>query len=240
MNDNPGKDADWEDDVSQPMIVRFFSKLPRRRPGDDDDLWSAGIQSALRDFRDAVANNYTEGTLLRLLESPSIGARQAATLALGLLGTMDASPAVATRLKDDDATVRRFAHDALWEIWFRGTNPSLSWKLREALQLNDHAESLEALNDLIRTVPDYAEAFNQRAILFFRRGEFSRSALDCERVLRMNPQHFGAASGMGQCFLRLKKPRAALRAFRTALDINPDLDSVREAVDALSAVFGDD
>ena len=29
-------------------------------------------------------------------------------------------------------------------------------------------------------------------------------------------------------------------AFRTALDINPELDSIREAVSALTTAFGDD
>jgi tetratricopeptide (TPR) repeat protein len=77
-------------------------------------------------------------------------------------------------------------------------------------------------------------------VLYYRRGEYARSAADCEKVLRLNPVHFAAASGMGQCYLRMKKPKAALRAFRTALSINPDLESVREAVSALKAAFGDD
>jgi len=44
---------------------------------------------------------------------------------------------------------------------------------------------------------------------------------------------------MAQCFLKLKKPRAALRSFRTALEINPNLDDVQSAVKALEEVLGD-
>ena len=223
-----------------PLIVRYYNRLPQPQPGDDDDLWMAGLQSSIREFRDAVVNNYTDATLERLLTHSDPVTRQAATLALGLVGGPFTAPAVAEMLKDRDRIVRRYAHDALWEIWFRGEDEDQCRRLREVLQLDDFAESMAALDDLVRDYPSYAEAWNQRAMLYYRRGEYSRSAADCERVLRLNPVHFAAASGMGQCYLRMKKPKAALRAFRTALDINPELDSIREAVSALTTAFGDD
>lgn len=226
--------------MSVPLIVRYFNRLPQSRPGDDDDLWTAGLQASVREFKDAVVNNYSDATLERLLSYPDSVTRQAATLALGLVGGLVTAPAVAARLKDRDRLVRRLAHDALWEIWFRGSDEEQCRRLRDVLRLDDFAEGLAALDDLVRDYPDYAEAFNQRALLYYRRGEYARSVSDCENVLRLNPVHFAAASGMGQCFLRMKKPKAALRAFRQALAINPDLDSVREAVTALKAAFGDE
>ena len=226
--------------MSLPLIVRYYNRLPEMRPGDDDDLWNAGLQASVREFRDAVVNNYTDATLERLLDHHDPITRQAATLALGLVGELNTSPSVAARLKDRDRIVRRFAHDALWEIWFRGSDEEQCRRLREVLQLDDFSASMAALDDLVNDFPEYAEALNQRALLYYRRGEYTRSAADCERVLRLNPVHFAAASGMGQCYLRMKKPKAALRAFRTALSINPELDSVREAVSALKAAFGDD
>jgi tetratricopeptide (TPR) repeat protein len=223
-----------------PLILRYFDRLPEYRPGDDDDLWLAGLQASVLDFRNSIANNYTEATLQRLLANSDDRVRQAACLALGLLGTRDSASLVASRLQDESRMVRRFAHDALWEIWFRESGEEPCRKLRLALQLEDFAQGLAALDDIVREYPSYAEAINQRAILYYRRGEFSRSAADCEQVLKLNPFHFAAASGMGQCYLRLKKPKAALRAFQTALTINPDLETVREAVDALMAAFGED
>ena len=38
---------------------------------------------------------------------------------------------------------------------------------------------------------------------------------------------------MGQCYLKLKKPRAALRAFRLAVQINPTFDHLRDTIRAL-------
>ena len=86
--------------------------------------------------------------------------------------------------------------------------------------------------------PRFAEVYNQRAILYFRLGELARAVADCEKVLKLNPYHFGAAGGMAQCFMKLKKPRAALRAFRNAFRVNPGLEGVEETIRALESALG--
>ena len=52
--------------------------------------------------------------------------------------------------------------------------------------------------------------------------------------------HFGALSGMAQCFLKLRKPKAALKAFRQAFRINPGLEGVEETIRALEDVLGEE
>jgi Flp pilus assembly protein TadD len=47
-------------------------------------------------------------------------------------------------------------------------------------------------------------------------------------VLRLNPHHFGAASGQGLCHLALGQYAEAARCFRRALAIHPRLEGVRE------------
>ena len=211
--------------MSSPLLVELFEQLPVFRPGDDEDLWAAGLQEAMREFRAAVRERYSEGTLERLLAtSDDVKARQAAALALGLTGTPAAVPTVAAALHDHDQLVRRFAADSLWELWFRSGTDEQNLRLREVAQEPNQIKARAELDDLIREAPSFAEAHNQRAIWFFKRGEFSRAVEDCEAVLRLNPYHFGAAAGMGQCLLKLNRPQAALRAFRQALAINPDLD----------------
>jgi Tfp pilus assembly protein PilF len=56
---------------------------------------------------------------------------------------------------------------------------------------------------------------------------------DCERALELNPYHFGAQSGMGQCYMKMGKPRAALRAFRQALETNPTLTHLSDTIETL-------
>jgi tetratricopeptide (TPR) repeat protein len=219
--------------------VELFEQLPDLRAGDDEELWAAGLHEAMHAFRDGVRANYTEGTLQRLLAaSDDARARRAAALALGLTGTSAAAPAVAAALHDADALVRRFATDSLWELWFRGGTPDQNARLQDAMREPNAVKARADLDELIRDAPGFAEALNQRAIWFFRRGEFARAVEDCEAVLRLNPHHFGAAAGMGQCLLKLNRPQAALRAFRQALAINPELD-LYDTVRALESLEGE-
>lgn len=223
--------------VSDPLLVTWYAKLPQPRPGDDPDLLKAGLQSAMRSYGDEVAARYTEGTLQRLLASGPVPARRAAALALGLVGGMASNPGLAAALRDADELVRQFAADAMWEVWLRGGTADQNKRLRSAVGQADAARSLAALDALVKAAPDFAEAYNQRAIVHYRRGEFARGVADCEAVLRLNPFHFGAAAGMGQCYVRMNKPKAAVRAFQQALDINPELDDLKETISALKRVI---
>jgi cytochrome c-type biogenesis protein CcmH/NrfG len=67
-----------------------------------------------------------------------------------------------------------------------------------------------------------------------------KSIKDCERTLKLNPQHFGAAGGMAQCFLKQRKLRAALRAFRRSCRINPNLEEVNQAIESLEKTLGEE
>jgi tetratricopeptide (TPR) repeat protein len=225
--------------VSAPLLVELFDRLPEYRPGDDEDLWAAGVQDAMREFYTAVRDRYTEGTLQRILATAAeVKARRAAALALGLTGTLAAVPAAAAALHDDDPLVRRFASDSLWELWFRGGTDEQNARLRRAAVEPNAIKARAELDNLIREAPGFAEVHNQRAIWFYKRGEFARAVEDCGTVLQLNPYHFGAAAGLGQCLLKLNRPQAALRAFRQALDINPDLD-LHDTVRALEALDGE-
>ena len=219
--------------MAVPLLLEMFERVPELKPGDDEELWAAGVQDAMREFRTAVRERYIEGTLARLLQSTDVRTRRAAVLALGLIGTIEVNPAVAAVLHDDDPLVQRFAADALWELWFRGGTAEENRLLEQAARHSDPLEARGALDLLLRRAPNYAEAYNQRAIWFFKRGEFVRAVEDCETTLRLNPYHFGAAAGLGQCYLKLGKPRAALRAFRSAIEINPGLDHLRDTIRSL-------
>lgn len=225
--------------MSQSLLVESYVKLPQPQPGDDPDLLQAGMQDALRGFRDDVRSKYTEGTLHRLLAAGDLPSRRAAALALGLVGTMRSNLPLAAALKDRDTLVKKFAADSLREVWLRGEEADHGWQLREAMRLPDHAQALAALDELVREAPAFAEAYNQRAVLLFRRGEYAKAVADCEAALRLNPAHFGAAAGLGRCYLRLNRPRAALRALQQALEIYPGLEEVKATLRELQAALGE-
>jgi tetratricopeptide (TPR) repeat protein len=223
------------------LLVEAFENLPKAKPTDDLELWEAGAQEAFLEFYQLVKERYTEGTLQRLLlSSGDATTRQAAALALGSQGTMASNALLSGVLKTDpDEGVRIWVVDSLWEIWFRGNSADEARGLRVAMGLPESMQQLAALNDLIEQFPGFAEAYNQRAILQYRRGNHGKAVADCERALQLNPVHFGAASGMGQCYLRMNKPHAALRAFAHALELNPYLVDLHEMVKRLRNAIGE-
>jgi tetratricopeptide (TPR) repeat protein len=178
------------------------------------------------------------------LQSQHTQTRRAAVVALGLMGTMGSTRALAAMLHDQDLGVRRYSADALWQIWFRADKPANNDELQRLTMLADDkgaggpAKALAGLTALIRKAPRFAEAYNQRAILYYRTGQYAKAAADCAKAFKLNPHHFGAASGMAQSYLKLKKPRAALKAFRAAFRINPSLEDVGDHIRDLENLLG--
>jgi tetratricopeptide (TPR) repeat protein len=225
--------------VRQPLLLQYYQLLPEH-----EGAAAPTFRKGLGKFKRNVEARYNEGTLERLLSASSPEARQAAVLALGLSGSMAVNGSLARCLHDDDPTVRALADEALWAVWFRGDLPEHNEELQRLIRLrvgDKSAGDVEAaFTALIRRAPRFAEAYNQRAVFYFRRGNLARAIADCEKVLKLNPFHFGAASGLGQCFLRQKKLRAALRTYRRAARINPNLDGVHEAIASLERMLGEE
>jgi tetratricopeptide (TPR) repeat protein len=228
--------------MKQPLLLQYYQLLPERRFEENPTDWPRLFRKPLEKFRAAVAARYNEASLQRLLKHPMPEVRQAATLALGALGSLAVNRDLARCLKDDDLTVCQLAEDALWSVWFRGDNPEHAAELEHLVHaqvgnaVNEQVE--EGFNQLIAKAPLFAEAYNQRALYYYRIGNYAKAIADCERALRLNPVHFGAASGMGQCYMKQKRWRAALRAFRRALRVHPDLEGVLDMIESLRRLLG--
>jgi tetratricopeptide (TPR) repeat protein len=218
-------------EVSTALLVELFSELPQLQPDDNPVEWRIRRQAANETFKKRVGERYLEGTLLRLLDSTDELTRRASLQALALLGEMKTANARMARcLQDRDPEVRQAAADALWTLWFRGDSEANNKDLKKCSQMRDRDKAMAGLNQLIERAGNFAEAYNQRAILSFRMKQYQQSLADCEKVLKLNPFHFGALAGMGQCYLHLRKQRAALKAFKQALRIHPYLDGVAETI----------
>ena len=59
--------------------------------------------------------------------------------------------------------------------------------------------------------------------MYYLAGEYDKSIADCHEVLKRNPRHFGALSGMGQIHLAIENLEEALSWFRRALEVNPNM-----------------
>ena len=181
-----------------------------------------------------------EDALAALADRGDVEARRRAAAALAEAGTMADAPALQRALRDPDARVRELAERALWEVWSRSGNEDIDHLLRAGIVEMQHGQleaSIDTFSEVIRRRPDFAEGWNKRATVYYLVGEYRKSAADCDEVLKRNPAHFGALSGYGMIWLRLDEPARALERFEQALAVNPNLDSVRETIEALRALL---
>src|SRR2546423_3008448 len=100
--------------MGAPLLVEYYQRMPARRAKDDSETWRRRLEEGRQRFLQLAQARYTEGTLLRLLAGADVRARRAAPLAPGQLGGAGPPPALAARLKDEDAEGRQLAADALW------------------------------------------------------------------------------------------------------------------------------
>lgn len=226
--------------MASALLVQYFSELPTPREGEDFSEWRQRHFKATRRFKKRVLAKYTEGTLIRLLDNKSSDSRKASLFALGLLGTLDSNPIMARLLHDPESDVADMATASLWNLWFRGDSEENNKELQKATRIRDREKSLESLTKLVEKAPEFAEAYNQRAIIYFRIKQYEDSIADCQKALDLNPYHFGAQVGMAQSYMKLKKHRSALKSFRNTLKIHPLMEGVADAIRTLEKVLGED
>jgi tetratricopeptide (TPR) repeat protein len=127
-------------------------------------------------------------------------------------------------LKNPDQAVRQQATRKIWQIWFQQKGIYGLEKIDHSQKLLDQGEiaaAEAALTELITEQPDFAEAWNRRAFLYYSIGNYQKSLTDCQQVVQINPVHFGALHGMGLCYAALGRYGEAILAFQRALDIQP-------------------
>ncbi len=118
----------------------------------------------------------------------------------------------------------------IWKIWFEYHDPDTARILHQAVAAKDAGDvdkALELVNDVLERAPDFAEAWNQRAVIYYNVGYYDASLADVEQTLRLEPRHFAALSGRGMCYLGLRDADEALAAFEEALDVAPWLPNAR-------------
>jgi Flp pilus assembly protein TadD len=133
------------------------------------------------------------------------------------------------RLRDESGLVRSYAEQALWLLWSRSGDAEVDRIMAqgvEQMQAGRHEDAIATFSGVISRRPDFAEAWNKRATVYYLAGEHRKSLADCDEVLKRNPRHFGAISGQGMVHLALEQYEAAQRSFRRALEVNPNMVGV--------------
>jgi len=141
-------------------------------------------------------------------------------------GSMADAPLLHERLRDESAFVRGFAEQGLWLLWGRSGDAGIDALMArgtEAMQAGRHGEAISLFSEVIAKKPEFAEGWNRRATVYYLAGQLEKSIADCGEVLKRNPGHFGALSGLGQIHLALQDYDQALAVFRRALEVNPNM-----------------
>jgi len=127
-------------------------------------------------------------------------------------------------LKVEEPAVHTVARRGLEYLWFTAAGKDAFNMVEEACEASEKEnfdEALSILNRVIATYPAFAEGWNRRAAILWQTGEFEKSIADCERALKLNPNHYGALQGLGICHLQLGDVREACKSLRRALNISP-------------------
>lgn len=106
-------------------------------------------------------------------------------------------------------------------------------RAQQALKAQELPLAVELLDRVISLEPGWAEGWNQRANALFLLGDPIRSMLDIGEALKREPRHFGAMMGLGSILRQQGDDKRAMLAYRQALAIYPELEAVKEAVEAL-------
>ena len=166
---------------------------------------------------------------LAALKNADTATRAEAVVWIANRGSMADAPLLHERLRDESAFVRDFAERGLWLLWTRSGDAgidALMAKATEEMQAGRYDEAIALLNDIVAKKPEFAEGWNRRATVHYLAGDLQKSIADCAEVLKRNPGHFGALSGLGQIYLQLEDDAKALEAFRRALEVNPNMVGV--------------
>jgi tetratricopeptide (TPR) repeat protein len=131
----------------------------------------------------------------------------------------------------------KYVENRIWSMWLAtdsDTTTLLMSRVKTAVDAKDLDLGIKLLSAIIDIRPDYIEAWNRRATLYYMKKDFDRSIADIEQVLKREPRHFGALSGLGMIFQELGDDKSALEAFRRALAVHPHLERIPELVKQLT------
>jgi tetratricopeptide (TPR) repeat protein len=145
-----------------------------------------------------------------------------------LFGALKAAP---------DAESAKLVENRIMALWLASgsdTADLLMSRVKTAIDEKELETAIDLLNALIEIKPDYVEAWNRRATIYFMQKQYSESLADIRQVLAREPRHFGALAGLGMIMQELGDEKRALEVFRRAIEVHPHLQRIPDLVKGLA------
>jgi tetratricopeptide (TPR) repeat protein len=136
-----------------------------------------------------------------------------------------------------DADSAKHIENRIWALWTASGSDTANLmmsRVKEAVDGKDIDLAIKLLDALIELRPEYVEAWNRRATLYYLKKDYVRAMQDIRQVLAREPRHFGAMSGLGMILNEFGDEKHALEAFRRALAIHPHLQKIPDLIKTLS------
>src|SRR3546814_18294378 len=95
----------------------------------------------------------------------------------------------------------------IWHIWMQSDDGAINGLMRDgvaALSRRDYSHALAKFDQMVVIAPGFAEGWNKRATVHYLLGNYGESLADIAETLALEPRHFGALSGRGLVYLRLR------------------------------------
>ncbi|HTV35995.1 MAG TPA: tetratricopeptide repeat protein [Xanthobacteraceae bacterium] len=142
----------------------------------------------------------------------------------------------ALKIAPDDQSAK-LIENRIWAVWtISGSDTCnlLMARVKAAEEAKDYDLALKLLDAVIEINPDYVEAWNERATIYYAKNDYAHAISDLGEVLAREPRHFGALSGLGLMLQEIGDDKDALEAYRDALAIDPHLEHASDAVRELT------
>ena len=131
----------------------------------------------------------------------------------------------------------KYIEGRIWATWAAqggDTAALLMSRVRTATEGKDFELAIKLLTAIIDIKPDYIEAWNRRATLYFHQRDYTSAMSDLRNVLLREPRHFGAWAGLGMILNDVGDEARALAAFRRAVELYPRMDRIPDLVKRLT------
>jgi tetratricopeptide (TPR) repeat protein len=131
----------------------------------------------------------------------------------------------------------KYIEGRIWATWAAqggDTATLLMTRVRTATEGKDYDLAIKLLTAIIDIKPEYIEAWNRRATLYFYKRDYVSAMGDLRSVLQREPRHFGAWAGLGMILNDVGDDRRALIAFRRAVELYPHMERIPDLVKRLS------
>jgi tetratricopeptide (TPR) repeat protein len=136
-----------------------------------------------------------------------------------------------------DAESAKAIEERIWAVWMVSGSDTcnlLMARSKSAADEKDYDLAIKFLDAVVALKPEYTEAWNRRATLYYLNKDYGHALADIRQVLLREPRHFGALSGLGLILQEIGDDKHALEAYRKALAIDPHLENLSDAVKTLS------